>query len=306
MTVHRRAVLAVPARRRSAATCASDERRVATAAKRQRRTARSVTRLAVVVVGDVRRSASRWCRSTSKICEVTGLRDIAQARRRGEHAGRRDAHACASSSTPTCAACRGSSGRSSRRCRRASGRADAGRCTRSSTRPSRPDDGPGDPELRAAARRAVFPASSTASASRSRRSRRASGAQMPVVFVHRSVRCRADAQHDHAVVHVLRGRGQRRQAQMTTRELRARPAARRTHSKAKQVEQTMSFAATTGGQAVVLRPAAVALADHGRGRAAAHGAGRRVLVQRLRARAVDGRARASRRSSSCCSAGSAR
>ena len=42
-----------------------------------------------------------------KICEVTGLRNIARADDVPQHAGRHDAHACASSSTPTCASCRG-------------------------------------------------------------------------------------------------------------------------------------------------------------------------------------------------------
>ena len=91
-----------------------------------------------------------------KICEVTGLRNIAQADDGREHAGRRDAHACASSST-----------RNVRNLpwtfRPLEPVVDVhpGALTqvdvrgRQHDRPA--DHRPGDPELRAAARRAVFP-----------------------------------------------------------------------------------------------------------------------------------------------------
>ena len=125
--------------------------------------------------------------------------------------------------------------------------------------------------------------------------------QMPVVFaIGQDVP--ADLTGDHAVLHVLRSRRRGRQHWKCGWAAGSRASA----STGQDQQGAIHERSRQWRQAVLLHPATVALADHRRGRAAADGDGRGVLVQRIRRR-DRGRSRpASRSWSTCCSAGSDR
>ena len=128
--------------------------------------------------------------------------------------------------------------------------------------------------------------------------------QMPVVFV--VDRGAAEGRRDdHAVVHVLRSRRRRRQ-RMTMQRRARRSGWRRSREEQARQRGVTDERSTIRRQAVLLRTAALALADHRLVRAAPHGLGRGVLVQPLRRRARGWCWPASACCSSCCSAGSAR
>ena len=131
-----------------------------------------LAKLGVVVRRRCSASASRWCRSTRRSARLTGPAQHRRGRCAGQHAGRRRRAPCASSSTPTCATCRGRSSALETIVDVHPGEVPAGDVR------GRQHDGPaahrpGDSQLRPAERRRSISASSTASASRSRRCSRA-------------------------------------------------------------------------------------------------------------------------------------
>ena len=205
---------------RSAATCANER---ATARDDRARRARATTARCCVKLGVVvRRDVRLRLRAGAVLRE--DLRGHRPARHRAAPTTcsntQVDARAaCASSSTPTCASCRGQFRPLETDRRRASGRAAPGRCTRSSTRPTAPMTGQAIPSYGPPQRRAVLPEARVlllrqADAAAGRAAADAGGVRR------RSRRCRRTSD-DHAVVHVLRGRGRRRQ-ELTARSARAR------------------------------------------------------------------------------------